>query len=252
MINTAVRLRPDPLIVSGGGASATGATSPPIRHAVHVIGAAPRARLALDVDGDLAGGDGRRDDDDPGAHEAARPRDDEPVRHLRPHRRDVRLQPAGRALRRPARLARRRAGRGGDPPGVDAAGLGGGDLRVAAVPGAVGARAGLELRPARRVGAADRVGRRGRAGRRAGNRRPDDEPVRRRRRVLVGVHPPRRRLPRPRRHRRRRRPRPARPRLRVLASSCAAGPHGARQSRRSPASGWTDASDGVLPSPRSD
>ena len=47
MINTAVRLRPDPLVVAGGGAMAAGAASPPIRHAVRVIGAAPRARLAL-------------------------------------------------------------------------------------------------------------------------------------------------------------------------------------------------------------
>jgi MFS family permease len=47
MINTAVRLRPDPLIVSGGGGTAAGTASPPIRHAVHVIGGAPRARLAL-------------------------------------------------------------------------------------------------------------------------------------------------------------------------------------------------------------
>ena len=47
MVNTAVRLRPDPLVVAGGGARAAGAASPPIRHALRVIGAAPRARLAL-------------------------------------------------------------------------------------------------------------------------------------------------------------------------------------------------------------
>jgi MFS family permease len=47
MINTAVRLRPDPLVVAGGGAMAAGVTSPPIRHAASVIRASPRACLAL-------------------------------------------------------------------------------------------------------------------------------------------------------------------------------------------------------------
>jgi MFS family permease len=47
MINTAVRLRPDPLVAAGGAALARGTASPPIRHVVHVIGTAPRARLAI-------------------------------------------------------------------------------------------------------------------------------------------------------------------------------------------------------------
>jgi MFS family permease len=48
-LNTAVRLRPDPLVVAGGAGTGAGAgtSSPPIAHAYRVIGAAPRARLAL-------------------------------------------------------------------------------------------------------------------------------------------------------------------------------------------------------------
>ena len=46
MLNTAIRLRPDPLVVAGG-VGARGATTPPIGHAMGVIRAAPRARLAL-------------------------------------------------------------------------------------------------------------------------------------------------------------------------------------------------------------
>ena len=102
MINTAVRLRRTARRRRRRG-DGRGATSPPIRHAAGVISAA-RGPAGAVVDGRLAGGDGRRDDDDPGAHEVARTRDDEPVRRLRAHRRDVRLQPAGRALRRPPRI----------------------------------------------------------------------------------------------------------------------------------------------------
>jgi MFS family permease len=46
MVNVAVRLRPDPLVVAGG-VGARGATTPPIGHAFGVIRAAPRAKLAL-------------------------------------------------------------------------------------------------------------------------------------------------------------------------------------------------------------
>jgi hypothetical protein len=46
-LNTAVRLRPDPLVVAGGAGTGAGTSSPPIAHAYRVIGAAPRARLAL-------------------------------------------------------------------------------------------------------------------------------------------------------------------------------------------------------------
>jgi MFS family permease len=46
-VNVAVRLHPDPLVVAGGAGPGASASSPPIGHAVHVIAAAPRARLAL-------------------------------------------------------------------------------------------------------------------------------------------------------------------------------------------------------------
>jgi MFS family permease len=47
MVNTAVRLRPDPLVVSGGIGSATGTAGPPVGRAVRAIWATSRARLAL-------------------------------------------------------------------------------------------------------------------------------------------------------------------------------------------------------------
>jgi MFS family permease len=47
MVNTAVRLRPDPLVVAGGGSMVAGTTGPPIRRSVHAIAAAPGATLAL-------------------------------------------------------------------------------------------------------------------------------------------------------------------------------------------------------------
>jgi MFS family permease len=46
-LNTALRLRPDPLVVAGGAGIGAGTSSPPIGHALRVIGAAPRGRLAL-------------------------------------------------------------------------------------------------------------------------------------------------------------------------------------------------------------
>jgi MFS family permease len=46
MVNTAVRLRPDPLVVAGGLSTAT-AAAPPMRRSLGVIGATPLARLAL-------------------------------------------------------------------------------------------------------------------------------------------------------------------------------------------------------------
>jgi MFS family permease len=47
MINTALRLRPDPLVVSGGVDRASATTGFGARHALRVIGARPHARLAL-------------------------------------------------------------------------------------------------------------------------------------------------------------------------------------------------------------
>lgn len=48
MINTAVRLRPDPLVIAGGLATAAGRkATPPIAQVVRVILAHPRARVAL-------------------------------------------------------------------------------------------------------------------------------------------------------------------------------------------------------------
>jgi MFS family permease len=48
MVNTAVRLRPDPLVVAGGtAAGASGPGRPSVRSALGVIGAEPMARLAL-------------------------------------------------------------------------------------------------------------------------------------------------------------------------------------------------------------
>jgi MFS family permease len=47
MLNTVVRLRPDPLVVAGGIVSGAEPSGPPVRHALGVIGASPRARLAL-------------------------------------------------------------------------------------------------------------------------------------------------------------------------------------------------------------
>lgn len=48
MVNTAVRLRPDPLVVAGGTvAGASGPGRPSVRSALAVIGAVPMARLAL-------------------------------------------------------------------------------------------------------------------------------------------------------------------------------------------------------------
>ena len=48
MVNTAVRLRPDPLVVAGGtAAGASGPGRPSVRSALAVIGGVPMARLAL-------------------------------------------------------------------------------------------------------------------------------------------------------------------------------------------------------------
>lgn len=48
MFNTALRLRPDPLVVAGGLLPADSTVpAPPVRHALAVIRATPRARLAL-------------------------------------------------------------------------------------------------------------------------------------------------------------------------------------------------------------
>jgi MFS family permease len=47
MINVAVRLRPDPLVLAGGVGRGRAEKAPSVRHALRVIGAAPRARLAL-------------------------------------------------------------------------------------------------------------------------------------------------------------------------------------------------------------
>jgi MFS family permease len=46
-INTAVRLRPDPLVVAGGAPAPAGRSGPPLRHSAHVIGASPGAGLAI-------------------------------------------------------------------------------------------------------------------------------------------------------------------------------------------------------------
>ncbi len=227
MINTAVRLRPDPLIVSGGGGTAAGTSSPPIRHAVHVIGGAPRARLALTsmaVSQAVMVGVMTMT----------------PV-HMKLHGHET-MSPyvisahiggmfafsplVGRYVDRRGSIATVQTGAAillASTLLASAAGISEWLLFPALWALGLGWNFGLLGGSA----TADRVGRRGRARRRAGNRRPDDEPVRRRRRVLVGIHPPRRRLPRPRRHRRRRSARPVRPRLRVLASSGAAGPRGA-------------------------
>ena len=134
MINTAVRLRPDPLIVSGGGALATGVTSPPLHHAVHMIRAAPRARLALTA---MA------------ISQAAMVgvMTMTPV-HMKLHGHQT-MSPyvisahiggmfafsplVGRFVDRPEARSRR-SRPGGHPPGIDVAGLSSRDLRVAAVP----------------------------------------------------------------------------------------------------------------------
>ena len=47
MINVAVRLRPDPLVLAGGVGRGRGEKAPSVRHALRVIGAAPWARSAL-------------------------------------------------------------------------------------------------------------------------------------------------------------------------------------------------------------
>jgi MFS family permease len=46
-INTAVRLRPDPLVVAGGTHSEGGQAGPPLIQSVRVIAGIPRARLAI-------------------------------------------------------------------------------------------------------------------------------------------------------------------------------------------------------------
>ena len=65
------------------------------------------APARADGDGDLPGDDGGGHGDDADAPQAARPRDRQRVRRVGAHRRHVRVQPAGRALQRPARPAAR-------------------------------------------------------------------------------------------------------------------------------------------------
>jgi MFS family permease len=123
MVNTAVRLRPDPLVVAGGtAAGASGPGRPSVRSAVGVIGADPMARPA--GDGDLPGHDGGRHGDDPRAPEAPRSRGGQPVRGVDPHRRDVRLQPAGGSLLGPTGPSPGHPARQSGPRGLHGAGGG--------------------------------------------------------------------------------------------------------------------------------
>ena len=253
MVNTAVRLRPDPLVVAGGGAMAAGAASPPIRHAVRVIGAAPRARLAL---GSMA------------VSQAAMVAvmTMTPV-HMRLHGHEA-MSPyvisahiGGMFAFSP--LVGRYVDRRGSLSAVQV----GAAILVAAT--LLASTAGITewlLFPAlwalglgwnfgllggsalliESVVPAERVAR-------AGDGRLDDEPVRSHRRLLVRLYPSRRRLSRARRHRRRGRPRAAHRRVLVGPPRSTTGSPGARaraggHRRRA---GLTQ-SGGVLPSPGSD
>ena len=213
MVNTWLRLRPDPLVAAGGLSITAGTTAPPMRHSLGVIRGVPLARLAL---ASMAVSQG--------AMVAVMTMT--PV-HMKLHGHET-LSPyvisvhiGGMFAFSP--LVGRFADRRGRIPAVlTGATILLGSTLLASVAGAaewlllpvpVGARAGMELRADRRLGAAVRVRAGERSRRRAGSGRSADEPVRRARRVLVGVHPACRRLPRPRRDGRGRRRRAARRRL---------------------------------------
>ncbi|MEZ5217026.1 MAG: hypothetical protein R2715_10685 [Ilumatobacteraceae bacterium] len=117
----------------------------------------PGRDLGLGVDGDLPRSDGGRHGDDAGAHEAARPRDDEPVRGVVAHRRDVRSPLVGRFADRCGRLMTIQVG-AILLVASTAMGRAVRRCRTAAVPGALGAGPGLELRADRRVEPARRRG----------------------------------------------------------------------------------------------
>ena len=104
-LNTAVRLRPDPLVVAGGLDPDPASRRIDLRTPLRIVRGGLARPSRVRIDGGLAGRDGRGDDDDAPAHEGPRPLDRARRRGaVVPHRRHVRARTARRASDRRGRV----------------------------------------------------------------------------------------------------------------------------------------------------